>query len=1012
MKYIKTIHTMLIAVVSMFVAFDAYAEYYAEQNDARKAMVDSLVGKGAKVVNEMPFAEKDNLPLAAQKIDFMFDGGSSYQYRWTDYAQKPSLLEICNKDNNKGIYSADSNKDINVEDYNVVAVGKNRGAADNIFTLRAEKKNKGGYFKWTLYKKVAGGTETKKVEMSEDLSAGVLGGGQANDFVENYDFLKVLRLKTKYDPINGYVSNNVRRNEIFQSMAAMVTCDWNNNGTEDVYVVAGGMVTIFDGNTLDKLAQFRIGGVGEGTEVSVSAVAGDFRQTGRKEVLVMCLAVDENTKNMRSGFDYDEHGDFIHGVRTIAMVIPNSLNGKVQTPIYRNISTSDVASSERYMNSHPTINIECFYPDGSLGRPVLVVATNMLDRSHIEKPNYTVSEFIHTLSLLDVDYRNTSWYSVLAQENYRTTAATLATDKYGIVYSVDHRDRPFLFGRPALKQAFMLGADAPAYLFWNSMLGSYNKDKKYMSWQMSVDIPNSAKRKGSGNPQFDHVIGGNVATVSCPEDPNDIVKGREWLVFPYSGTYYISDGTIHKDHDWKDAYYGIYRFSMSKNNTGFFLHDGMRQYIEANVYLNSPINVTAYSTEPGMEIHFVSKDVTVTTPTIQYVLATPPFESQFSNKGKAKASYSESKTEGSSESATSSVGNSVSMSVGFSDKSFSIIKCSVAASMSNTWSESRSISTSTSQGMSYSPTEEKDFVVFNYQPLDRFVYEIADSRYPELNGKTIALTKVRGAHIAQTGMTVEKYNAMVKDAGGYVIGKDVLSHTIGSVSSYKGGDGRSMGTEEDVRKAFGLADDDYLLMSGIYNVTESSIDASPKLTRAESESSTSSQSTSTSVTTSIGTDWSFPISLGWTVAKNQSKNSSITTNWSNNVVLGGTVPGIRDLAAHNYSYRLVWYQHKDRDTNGDANLQDFMVCNWYIVENAMQNSTVETDESIADNALTVDAGNNVITVSAIGDVNVVIANLQGVKMVEKIVNGTEQFNLPAGFYVVKAGNTVKKVMLQ
>lgn len=978
---------MLIAAVSMFVAFNAYAE----QNDARKAMVDSLVGKGAKIVNEMPFAEKDNLPLAAQRIDFIYDGGCDLQYEWQDYAKTPNSLGGHNKGNGNYMYSTSYSN--NAEDYNVVAVGKKRGAANNIFNLRAEKKNKGEYFKWTLYKRVAGTADVEKVELTEDLSAGILGGGKANDFVENYDFLKTMRLETQYDPINGYVSNNVRRNEIFQSMATMATCDWNNNGTEDVYVVAGGMVTIFDGNTLDKLAQFRIDGINDRTEVSVSAVAGDFRQTGRKEVLVMCMAVEETGQS----------------IRTIALVIPNSEDGKVQTPLYRYIDTKDVVANTYYSNYHPTINIECFYPDGSMGKPMLAVATNMIASMYNSKTEYRDVSFVHTLSLLDVDYRNTSWYSVQSQKYYTTTAYTSKTYSAGITISSDnHRDRPFLFGRPALKQAFMLGADAPAYLFWNSTLYSYDKNEKYLNCQIDIDICKSDKREGSSNAQFDHVIGGNVVTVSCPEKPDDIVKGREWLVFPYSGSYYIHDGVLHHDYDWKDAFYGMYRISMSENSTGFYLYEGAR----ASVATNSPINVASYSTEPGMEIRFISKDVTVTTPTVQYVLATPPFESQFSNKGKAKASYLENTTEGSSESATLSEGNSVSISAGFSDKFFTFIKCSVANSMSQSWSKSRSVSTSTSQGMSYSPSEEKDFVVFNYQPLDRFVYEIADSRYPELIGKTIALTKARGTHIAQTGMSVEKYNAMVKDAGGYVIGKDVLSHTIGSVSSYKGGDGRSMGTEEDVRKAFGLADDDYLLMSGIYNVTESSIDASPKLTRAESESSTSSESTSTSVSTTIGAEWSLPVSLSTTISSNQSKNAAITTNWSKNVTLGGTVPGIKDLAAHNYSYRLVWYHHKEKDANSDANLQDFMVCNWYIVENAMQGSLTDAGENVADKALTVDADNNVITVSAMSDVNVVIANLQGVKVVEKIVNGTEQFNLPAGFYVVKAGNTVKKVMLQ
>ena len=898
----------------------------------------------------------------------------------------------------------------NVEDYNVVAVGKNRGAADNIFILRAEKKSKGEYFKWTLYKEEVGKNYFKEVAQTEDLSGGTLGGGKskANDFVENADFMSRLRLEDKYDPINGYVSNNVRRNEIFQSMVTMVTCDWNNNGTDDLFVVAGGKVTVFDGNTLDKLAQFSINGIDDQTEVSVSAVAGDFRETGRKEVLVMCLAVDAKLKNKGSSY-IGEHQR--HGVNTIALVIPNSDKGGSQAPIYKNVNTSDV-TGELFYNSHPTISIECFYPEGSMGKPMLAVAANVLQHFDNRKAKIWRTWYDHVLSLFDVDYRNTSWYSRQSQKTYTTILSDIEGSTF---YRQKRRERPFCFGRPALKQAFMRGVDAPACLFWNSALYDYNKAEKKLSTSVSIDVPGSKERKDKDNAGFDHIIGGNIFTMTCPENPNDIVIGKESLVFAYSGSYCISDGTFHMDYDWKDAYYGLFRIVMNENNTGYYKQKGPR----CSVTTNSPLNVATYATEPGMEIRLVSKDVTVTTPTIQYVLATPPYESQFSNKGRAKSYYSDSATEGSSESVTRSEGNSVSMSVGLADSKLSIIRCSVSNSMSQSWSKSRSVSTSTSQGMWYNPTEETDFVVFSYKPLDRFVYEIVDSRYPELNGKTIALTKSRGGRIAQMGMSVEKYNAMVKDAGGYVIGKNILSHTIGSVASYKGGNGMTMGTEEDVRRAFGLDDDDFLLMSGIHNVTESSIDATPSLSNTDSESSTSSLSKSTSVSTTFGTEWGLPISLSVTSSFDKSNGSSITTNWSKSVSLGGVVPGIKDLAAHNYSYRLVWYEYKEKDTSSDAYLQNFKVFNWYIVDNAMQESAERNplmagaEENVVGNVAAVVAGNKVITVtSAIGDVNVEIVNLQGVKVVEKIVNGTEHFDLPAGFYVVKAGNTVKKVMLQ
>ena len=565
-KFIKkTIRVILLASVSMHFAVDAGA------------------------------ARRSTAYAVPQKIGFFYDGGSDKEYVWEDYAKRPFWYSCHTKATQDNVYSTKLSN--NAEDYNVVAVGKNRGAADNIFILRAEKKNKGEYFKWTLYKRVAGMSDVNKVALTEDLSGRTLGGGKANDFVENYDFMKMIRHNTKrtkgYDPINGYVSNNVRRNEIFQSMATMETCDWNGNGTEDVYVVAGGKVTIFDGNTLDKLAQFDIDGINSGTEVSVSAVAGDFRQNGQKEVLVMCLAVDPVTKNEKSDYS-DEKG--VHGVKAIALLIPNG----EKTPVYRDIKTSDLTANKKIINSHPTISIESFYPDGSKRKPMLAVATNVL--AYDNKNNKNIN-FHHTLSLFDVDFARREslwiWYSRQSQKDYKT----IAIASYQTFISV--QDRPFYFGRPALKQAFIRGADAPAYLFWNSAVYNYNKAEKNLNTSVSIDVPKSENRKGSDNAQFDHVIGGNVATVSCPKNPDDMVNGRESLVFPYSGSYYISDGTIHIDHDWKDAFYGMYRISMKENNTGFYLHDGPH----FSIYDNSPINVVTFATEAGKPTVGVEENV-------------------------------------------------------------------------------------------------------------------------------------------------------------------------------------------------------------------------------------------------------------------------------------------------------------------------------------------------------------------------------------------------------------------
>ncbi len=715
------------------------------------------------------------------------------------------------------------------------------------------------------------------------------------------------RSTSDMDIFNGYVSNDTRRSEVFQSHIDAKALDYNDDGTDDLFLFLGNTLYVYDGNTLEQIFTYKLT---SNTNNSPSAVVADFNADGTDDYL--CLVATLTSFNVQNtsiiglyiGSTYDAEADKMkYSVRTIS------------------INSSDVARTGK-STRRAMLTTRVFYPYGKNNVAKLLVALTEIRYRESTGKNY-YNYFDHTLTCLNISGEslasgNSDWYTVSLSRQEQTLCQLHSEDGYWFGSKYD-RQRPFYFGHPALATAFIDGINNPQLIYWLNRV--YENDEKNQAFSQLYEVRNLHE---TNYPGFDRVVGGQIV---AEKTKDNISKGREMFVFYYANSKDRSDkGTLYDDYDWQDTEYrlgSLWRDVKLKSATWYF--SSSNTITETS---GSPLSLALTTVQDGKGalLKLMRKDVITTNPVIGYVLAAPPYIKGITSKyGSVAFTKSSSSSSSHSDATTWRVGGGVDVKAKFGV----IFSVNVHVAVVHSWTNLFKTTVSESESRGSGTQSGEDWVVFNYMPADQYTYKVIKCEAaPEMVGEQFKIVKVRSTGMLQKGMSVTDYNEMVKGTTCRQIGTNVISHTVGDVESYKHG----AYDEAAMRSAFKVDKSDYFRYSTAFDVPEENADETVSLSYSKGGSEDHSESTSIDVTVSLGIgkeEWAWGGGVfgtgGWTTSWTQSKS------WDDTYRIDAKLPNIYNPKDNNYNYCLVWYRHRTEDSAG-TELENYMVANWYVLE--------------------------------------------------------------------------------
>ncbi len=790
--------------------------------------------------------------------------------------------------------------------YSVCTAGHVKNAQDVIFNV---------YFDKSRYQIVKAGRDGTVYAKSSVLSYST---SQIPD-ITDAKYINILREKSTsaMDIFNGYVSNNTRRNEVFQSHVDASALDYNDDGTDDLFLFLGNTLYIYDGNTLEQLFTYKLT---SNTNNSPSAVVADFNADGTDDYLCLVATLSsyslQNTRIMGLyiGSSYDAKADkMTYTVRTVS------------------INEGDVARTGK-ATRRAMLTTRVFYPYGKNNVAKLLVALTEIRLQQVSGKYYNF--FDHTLTCLnisggDLEAGNNNWYTVGISRQEQSLCQFHTSVGYWFGGKYDRR-RPFYFGHPALATAFIDGINNPQLIYWINRI--YENDEKTQTFSQLYEIPNQHE---PNYPGFDRVVGGQVVAEKTAEG---ISKGREMFVFHYANSNDREDrGTIYDDFDWQD-----YEFKLGCLWRDVKLKSASWNFVSTNPITETSGSRLTFALTPvedgkGALLKLMRKDVISTNPVISYVLAAPPYIKGLTSKyGSVAFTKSQSSSTSHTDATTWRVGGGVDVTAKFGG----IFSVNVHTAVVHSWTNQFKTSVSESESRGSGTQSGEDWVVFNYMPADQYTYKVIKCEAaPEMVGEQFKIVKVRNTGMLQKGMSVSDYNEMVKGTTCRQIGTNVISHTMGDVSSYKHG----AYDEAAMRSAFKVDKSDYFRYSTAFDVPEENADETVSLSYSKGGSEDHSESTSIDVTVSLGIgkqEWAWGGGVfgtgGWTTSWTQSKS------WDDTYRIDAKLPNVYNPKDNNYTYCLVWYRHRTEDSAG-TELENYMVANWYVLED-----NVTTTMTLAD----------------------------------------------------------------
>ncbi len=781
--------------------------------------------------------------------------------------------------------------------YSVCKAGHVKAASDVVFNV---------YFNKTQYQIVK-----TNIEGNSSAKSAVFGYSDSKipDITNEY-FISTLRNSSTSDMdiINGYVSNNTRRNEVFQSFVDVNALDYNDDGTDDLFLFLGNTLYVYDGNTLEQIFTYQLT---NNTNNSPSSVIADFNGDGIDDYL--CLEATMSS--------YSYQNAEIKGLY-IGSVYDASTNKLTYSAHAVEMNGSDVAQHDKCAK-RAMLTTRLFYPYGKSNVAKLLIALTEIRYYEKDGSNY-YNYFDHTLTCINVSGQDiesdnaNGWYTVDVQKRERTVCQLHSSTGYWIGSKYE-RKRPYYFGHPALGTAFIDGINNPQLVFWINKV--YECNEKDQTFTQLYEIPNLHENNNTG---FDRVVGGQV---EAQKTENSINKGREMFVFHLADSDNKEDkGTLYDDFDWRDTDYKVaclWRDLKLKAAPWYIVASNSIQETSGSPLT---LSLTAVHKGQGALLKLMRRDVISTNPVIGYVLAAPPYIKGLTIKpGSVAFTKSSSSSSSNTDATTWRVGGGFDVSAKFGG----IFTVSVHTAIVHSWTSQFRSTVTESESRGSGTQSGEDYVVFYYMPADQFTYKVIKcATIPEMVGEEFKIVKVRSTGMLQKGMSVTQYNEMVKGTTCRQIGENVISHTVGDVGSYKHG----AYDEATMRSAFKVDKTEYFRYSAAFDAPEEDADETVALTYSKGGGEDVSEATNIDVTVSLGIgkqEWAWGGGVfatgGWTTSWTQSKS------WDDTYRIDAKLPNVYNPKDNNYTYCLVWYRHHTQDSSG-TDLENYMVANWYVLE--------------------------------------------------------------------------------
>lgn len=718
--------------------------------------------------------------------------------------------------------------------------------------------------------------------------------------------------------VNSKYTNNTRHNELLQSMVDVNTMDYNGDGIDDLFLVFGRTLRIYDGKDMRQLLSYAMRN--ERDNISPSSVVYDFNGDGKKDYLCMYIhmldpgrnthyEIDENNNNV------DIDGLFIYSKRD------NDGKFTYSDPVKKNVNDrTDFFEKHKKMSTihgiRTTLNMQLVYPDGKNSAPKLALAVNAIHRP--SGANYI---FDQQLTIIDVipnmEDNAKDWYKVSGYITRESKAMYWYTYyEYTTQIFNYNRNVPYLFGKPALCAASVEGNDNPQKIFWVDGVYSYNSSSR--TFVKDFEIQGKHKEdEGSG---FDRVVGGQVVAVPS----HDLTTEEFAFVLADSESEYWNDY-----REWKDI---SFKLATVSKKTGQWDISVIKDYVLDNsikvkdnegkeITSKLDFSLTNVGRDRGMKVRLEKAEVTITTPIIDHVICAAPIQGD--TPASISFDHSESHTVSRSISASSNYGYSLDTGVGF----FKTLKFTIGSSVNNTMSNSQSEATTETVGHGLSINNANDYVLFNCYVADKYDYVIDECEStPELVGTKFSVMRLRESFCRQFDKKVDEFNLLVRGTSCPEITEDVLCHKTGDYKTYPH---NSNSGALDVEKIFGLKDASAYIMTGF--VTRSSNNTvlmSASFNKSKSETKEESQSVSTKA--SISLDLGFA-GVGYSTTFTWSGGAS--QGWSETMSLGSGTSVAASLPKSTddkNAYCMVYYK-KDITTKEGAPYS-FMVVNWCYAE--------------------------------------------------------------------------------
>lgn len=947
-------------MATMFMAASIASAQSYQADEASERISDKLLAGNREVSTTQPIASNSYLPFGTEYANFL--PGNDY---YNMYVSRSSY--------NMGTVASGNVK----PDFDYLYV-VSHGISNN--------PNELGVVYYVFYSKsqyqiVKCNTTTNTVMMKSDVKSYTF--AEISNFTDK-SFYGPLREKSgsDWDIFNAWAANDTRRNEVFQSLVDLNTMDYNNDGIDDLFLMAGTTLHIFNGKDLSPIeTKFWV----NDTNLSPSSVVYDFNGDGVNDYL--CMSIYSRMANSNDSTVVEG------GIYASVLDAQGNVSYKYSK---KKMLSKDIDNNENFKSAlRATMNMCLVYPEGKNNAPKLAFAVSTVRDYGTTKKTADVNQtswhyyyyFCQQLTVVDfasdmIDSEETNWYSAAGHENRNILCQDLYEKLSGIC-SYYNRRRPFLFGKPALATAFAHGYNKPQSIFWIDGVYDYNNtDRKFTE---TYSLAKKYVLDNTGGENFDRIVGGQVVTITG-NDAADALNGNEAFALVLAESKGKDDnGAWNEDWDWQD-----HCFLMG--NVHYDETGGWSYTITSNTVNGTPaISITKINKDKGMQVELVDKKAVVSNPIINYVVSAAPYVAgDVAKYGSTTVKHSQTSGASSTQSYTNAYGGYVEGNA----SALGVLKISTRFSVTKSWAQSSGSTVSCGGSNSTGNSTGSDYVVFNYFPADRYTYVVKSCpSAPSLEGTTFCLMKARDNELRQGGLTVDEFNELVEGSSCPQITEEVLKHTTGDVSTYAYGSKN----EASIRKAFGIGDDDFLRISDSKSQLSNNIDEGMELNFSNGGSHSESESfkVDNSVNFSVGHyTWMFGGSTGATSSETSSWSQS--TSWNDSYSVSSTLPKINNPENNQYEYCMVWYKYNMKDDEGNPG-QSFMVVNWYITSrNLNQEASAKGNLFDFDNETTgIDGVDNDKTVESVtyfdATGRVLLAPTKGLCMkVTTYTDGTKQ----------------------